>query len=153
LSPNFTVADLTINTAVSNYPFTTAVTQASGLTQKQILGNLCNHAKTVLEPMLTAYGSYIITSGFRQSSGSSQHAKGQATDIQFLDLHGSGVGAKYFARAQNVRDNINFDQFILEWFGRNPWLHISSNPSGHRHNVLTQVSSSSYSPGLKQLRP
>ena len=153
LSPNFTVADLTINCAVTSVAFTSAVTQAQGLTQKQILQNMCYHAKTVLEPLLATYGTFTITSGFRNRSNGSQHNRGQATDIQFLNLHGAGVGSAYFQRAQEYRDAGEYDQFILEWFGRNPWFHVSSNPAGHRKNVLTQTGSSSYAPGLKQLRP
>lgn len=149
LSPNFTVADLTLNTAVSSYSFTSSVTQACGATQKEILQNLCHHAKTALEPMLARYGSFTITSGFRNKTGTSQHNRGQATDIQFLEFHGlSNTGQLYFDRAKDVRDNINFDQLILEWFARNPWLHISSNPAAHRNNVLTQVSPNSYKSGL-----
>ena len=154
LSPNFTLADLTINTAVSHYPFTASPTQASGFTQKVIMKNLCFHAQAILEPMRSRYGVFTITSGFRQGSNGSQHNKGQATDIQFLNFHGaSNTGAQYFARAQDYRDNLDYDQFILEWFANNPWLHISSNDAGHRRQVLTQTSSTGYAPGLKQLRP
>lgn len=153
LSSNFTVADLTINPAVSTWEFTAAVTQASGLTQKQILLNLCFHAKTILEPLRSLVGAFTITSGFRNKSGSSQHNKGQATDIQFLNFHGkSNTGQLYYERAIEVRDSINFDQLILEWFARNPWLHISSNRNGHRHTVLTQTSPNGYTKGLKRLR-
>jgi len=148
LSSNFTVADMTINPAVSNWPFTSSVTQTSGLTQKQILLNLCFFAKTILEPMREAFGSFIITSGFRNKSGSSQHNRGQAADIQFPGF----TGKQYYERAIEIRDTINFDQLILEWFGRNPWIHISANPSGHRHTVLTQTSPNGYSKGLKRLR-
>ncbi len=152
LSANYTVADMCY-AAVSYYEFSGSVTQASGLTQKQILLNMCHHAKTVLEPLRSAYGtSFTITSGFRNKSGGSQHNKGQATDIQFIGFHSApNTGELYYARSQEIRDNQNFDQMILEWFGRNPWIHISSNPATHRNAVLTQVSSSSYSPGLKLL--
>jgi len=151
LSPNFTALSMSW-CAVGRHSFTSSITQAVGLSQKQILLNMCHHAKTVLEPMLAAYGPFTITSGFRNRSGGSQHNKGQATDIQFLDFHGSSnTGNLYFERAKNLRDNVNFDQFILEWFGRNPWFHVSSNPAGHRHSVLTQIASSSYAPGLKLL--
>ncbi len=156
LSANFTVWDM-CNGAVGRHEFTTSVTQASGATQKTILLNMCHHANIVLEPMLAAYGSFTITSGFRQASGGSQHNVGQATDIQFLGLHTypgstkSVVRQAYFDRAKLVRDGINFDQLILEWFGTNPWLHVSSNASNHRGSVLTQVAAvptSSFNSGL-----
>lgn len=152
LSPNFTVLDLCW-CAVGRHSFTADVNQAVGISQKEILLNMCHHAKTVLEPMLAKYGAFTITSGFRNRSGGSQHNKGQASDIQFLNFHSpSNTGDIYYRRAQEIRDDINYDQFILEWFGRNPWLHLSSTPSTHRHSTLTQVSSSSYAPGLKLLR-
>lgn len=147
LSANFTVADMCFG-AVGSYTFTASSVQASGLTQKQILLNMCHHAKTVLEPMLAAYGPFTITSGFRNKSGGSQHNKGQATDIQFPGK----TGTEYYETAQDIRDNINFDQMILEWFGRNPWIHVSSNPGSHRKQVLTQVGRNSYDAGLKLLR-
>ena len=152
LSPMFTVASLTINTSFP-HSFTSSPTQPIGLTQKQILQNMCFLAKTVLEPILAAYGSFLITSGWRPNTNNSQHNKGQAADIQFTAFHSSGMtGTQYFQRAQNVRDTINFDQMILEWFGNNPWIHVSANPAGHRNSVLTQVSQNSYSAGLKLLR-
>lgn len=152
LSPNFTVASLTINTSFP-HSFSSSPNLPSGLTQKQTIQNLCFLAKTVLEPMRSSYGNFLITSGWRSASGASQHNKGQAADCQFTSFHGSGMtGTQYFERAQNIRDTINFDQMILEWFGNNPWIHVSSNSAGHRHQVLTQTGQNSYSPGLKLLR-
>jgi hypothetical protein len=158
ISTNFTIWDM-CNGAVGQHFFLETAIQNSGLTQKDILINMCHHANSVLEPMLAAYGPFTITSGFRNKSDSSQHNKGQATDIQFTNFHiTSGTYTKenkdavrlaYYQRAQNVRDNIDFDQLILEYFGTNPWLHVSSNPANHRDLVLTQTSPSpSFSPGL-----
>lgn len=158
LSDHYTIYDLTMHTAVSRYKFTNTVNQlgSDNLTQKQTMVNLCYHANVILESLLAQYGGdhMVITSGFRSLAGSSQHSKGQATDIQFLSFHGSGqdTGQLYFNRAQEIKAMFNFDQLILEWFGKNPWIHISSNPAGHRHQVLTQVSSNSYQPGLILLK-
>lgn len=154
LSPNFRASDMSY-AAVSYYEFTAAVNQANGDSQKTILGNMCHHAKTILEPLLADGNvpTMNITSAFRNKTGGSQHNRGQATDIQFPSFHGSGsTGQQYFDLAKYIRDNFNFDQMILEWFGRNPWIHISTNPSSHRNIVLTQTSSNSYAPGLKLLR-
>jgi len=154
LSANYTAYDLTIGPAVSTYRFSSAVTQPCGLSQKQILQNLCFHAKTVLEPLRADSNvpPFVITSGWRNKSGGSQHNKGQATDLQFFSFHGTGnTGQQYYDLAQYIRDNFDYDQIILEWFGKNPWIHISTNSSGHRKSVLTQVSSSSYAPGLRRL--
>lgn len=152
LSTNYSVYNLSMHTSVSRYKFTNTVNQngSSSLTQKQTLGNLCYHANTVLEPLFAKYGSdMVVTSGFRSLSGASQHNKGQATDLQFLSLHNqSNTAQLYFNRAQEIKGLFNFDQLILEWFGKNPWLHISSNQSGNRGSVLTQTSPNGYSPGL-----
>jgi len=145
LSANFTVYDLTVGPSVSTYRFSTSFTQPVGLTQKQILRNMCYHVNTVLEPLLSLYGTFSITSGWRNATNNSQHNKGQATDIQY-----PGFSAKnYWDRAQLVKDDVNYDQMILEYGGRNPWFHLSSNNSGHRHSVLTQVAApSTYQTGL-----
>jgi len=154
LSTNFTAAELTIDAAVSNYSFTTSTTQASGFSQEAILENLCYHAVNILAPMISDSNvpSFIVTSAFRNKTGGSQHNKGQATDLQFTSLHGTSTTAQdYYDLAQYIRDNFNYDQLILEWFGRNPWIHISTNSSGNRNNVLTQVGRNSYAPGLRLL--
>jgi hypothetical protein len=151
LSPNFTVANMTTR-AVFKHQFSSNVTQPVGLTQKEILQNMCFHAKTVLEPMLTSYPGFIITSGWRSYSGGSQHNKGQATDLQWPSINGSGSSRNYYDLAQDIRDNTTYDQLILEW-GNNPWIHVSSNISNHRKSVLTQrgAGSSSFVSGLHLL--
>ena len=154
LSPSYYVSDLTTDPIVSTYSFSSSVTQTSGLTQKQILQNLCFLSRTILQPLRDDPNvpTFAITSGFRNKSGGSQHNKGQAVDIQVFSFHGlSSTGRLYYELAQYIRDNFDYDQLILEWFGRNPWIHISTNSTGHRKSVLTQVSSSSYSPGLRLL--
>jgi hypothetical protein len=143
LSTNYTLADLTIKTAVSTYEFGDTVAIV-GLTQKQLLSNLCYHANVVLEAVRAKYGNFLITSCYRQKSGSSQHNKGQASDIQFPGFNAQQI----WDRAQEIKADINCDQMILEYGGRNPWFHISSNKSGHRHMVLTQIAPNSYRPGL-----
>lgn len=143
LSTHFTLADLTIKTAVSTYEFGDTVT-VNGLTQKQIMNNLCFHANTVLELVYSTYGHFLVTSCFRAKTGSSQHNKGQASDIQFPGF----TSQQYWDRAQAIKTDINFDQMILEYGGINPWFHLSSNMHGHRHQVLTQVSPNTYQSGL-----
>ena len=154
LSTNYTVADLTINTAVSTYRFTTATSQNGGYSQEFILENLCYHATELLEPLLAdgSVPTFTITSAYRNKARTSQHAQGQATDIQIMSYHGlSNTGELYFNLAQYIRDNFNFDQLILEWFGRNPWIHISTDSGLNRGNVLTQTGANTYSPGLIRL--
>lgn len=140
LSDNFTVASVTTSPAVSTY----FLNANAGASQKQILLNLCFLAKTILEPVRSLLGPFIITSAFRKKSGSSQHNVGQAVDIQFPGYS----AADYWESAKKIRDNINFDQFILEYGGRNPWFHLSAKPNAHRNNVLTQTAPNTYQNGL-----
>lgn len=143
LSTNFTLWDVTSGPAVSTYKLDDNV----GLTQKEILQNLCFLAEIILEPMLLNYGPFVITSGFRLKSGGSQHNRGQAIDIQFPGF----TGQQYWDLAQDIKNNINFDQFILEYSGINPWVHISVNPILHRHDVKTQTSPNTYEAGLVRI--
>jgi len=126
LSSNFTLDQLTTNTSLSSY---TLKSQA-GLEDYQIACNLRALCENVLEPIVSEYGksSFIITSGFRHGSGKSQHEKGQAVDIQFP----SKSNALVYNIAVWIKDNLNFDQLILEYGGNKPWIHISYNQDGNR---------------------
>jgi zinc D-Ala-D-Ala carboxypeptidase len=86
-----------------------------------------------------------ITSGFRSkelnaaisgSSGSSQHMRGEAFD---LDLDGTMNGVTNAQLFNYIRFNLNFDQLIWE-FGTesNPdWVHVSYDVAGkNRKNVF-----------------
>ena len=143
LSPNFILSQLSTNAAVSHYQ----VTAQHGLTVPNIVCNLQALCENVLEPLATQYGraNMLVTSGFRTGSSTSQHERGQACDVQFPKMS----NAQIFAVAQWVKSNINFDQFILEYLGQKPWLHLSFSRSGNRPNTAsnkfgTAASSGSY---------
>lgn len=141
LSPNFTLADLTTNTALSNYP----LISQHGLTTNEIVCNLRLLCTNVLEPIKAQHSNMFITSGFRHGSSTSQHEKGQAVDIQFAGF----TPQEYWDYAKIVRDSIPYDQMILE-LGRSYWFHLSYK-SGGRHNVLTRLRPGKYVPGLHRL--
>ena len=140
LSPNFTVYDLTVGPAVSSWILTDNV----GLTQKEILQNLCYLANVVLEPMLIHFPDMIITSGFRAKSGTSQHNKGQACDIQIPGFSSQ----QYWDGALWIKQEVQFDQYVLEYGGNNPWYHISTNNVAMRQQVLTFKGTGVYVNGL-----
>jgi len=107
----------------------------NGLSLPQIVTNLQAVAENVVDKLIEKYGtSVIITSGFRQerpnSSGNvSQHARGEAVDIQFSGL----PATQYQPRYEQLLREIPFDQFILEYqTNGNPWMHISYKASGNR---------------------
>lgn len=125
LSPNFTLGALSTRAVISHYQ----VRAQAGLTVPDIVCNLQGLAVNILERLLLQYGPrFILTSGFRHGSGSSQHERGQAVDIQFPSHSNSQV----YDIAVWARDNLPYDQLILEYPGNRPWIHMSFNRAGNR---------------------
>jgi hypothetical protein len=146
LSPNFKLSDVTVGTAISRQ----GVVAQHGLTVAQIVCNLKGMCTNYLEPLAARYGrrNMIITSGFRAGSSKSQHERGMAADVQFLNISDD----EYWVRAKWIKDNVCYDQFILEYLGNRPWLHGSFNRTGNRKQVLTAVTNGNYVSGLKKMR-
>lgn len=143
LSTNFVLGDLSTNAVLSRQ----RVAANAGLTVQDIVCNLQALAENVLEPLAAKYGrnNMLITSGFRMGSGRSQHERGQAVDVQFPKFNNNQM----FAVAQWIRSNIPYDQFILEYGGNRPWLHLSFNRSGNRsasagNKFGTQIAAGNY---------
>lgn len=144
LSPNFTLSQVTTNTLISRYP----LIAQGGLSQKDIVCNLRALCVNILEPLLTTYGSnLVVNSGFRQGTGRSQHYKGQAVDVSFKDAVTSD---QFWTRAKEIKDNINYDQFIFEQ-NISIWYHISYNTEGVRRQVLTKPRGDTYVAGLQRI--
>jgi hypothetical protein len=143
LSPNFTLSDVSTNTAISNYSIIPQV----GLTQHDIVCNLRLLCINILEPIKALYpnNQMIITSSFRHGSGTSQHNKGQAVDVQFTGFSFQ----QYWDAAKNVKDAIGYDAFILE-LGNTYWFHLSYIPNGRRL-VMTRTRPGVYKPGLRRI--
>lgn len=145
LSTNFQLGDVSTRAVLSR----TAVVAQHSLTAKQIVCNLKALCENVLENVIQLYGNngLIITSGFRQGSGPSQHERGQAVDIQFRNI----TKEEYWNRAQHVIKNVPFDQFILEYGGNMPWFHMSFSNTQRRGQVLTRIKPGVYRPGLQRI--
>ena len=106
--------------------------------------NLRALANNILQPVRDTHGVTNITSGYRSpnlnaaigGSTTSQHSNGEAADF-----HCPSIGNR--ALAEWIRDNLDFDQLILEFPGENPWtgwVHCSYKRSGNnRKSVLTAV--------------
>jgi len=143
LSPNFTLGSVSTQTALSRQQ----VRPQAGLRIEDIVCNLQGWAQNVGEPIATTYGraNMLITSGFRPGSGSSQHERGQACDMQFPKM----TNAQIYEIAVWIRDNVAYDQLILEYGGNRPWIHCSFNRAGNRavsasNKFGTRVSAGSY---------
>ena len=110
------------------------------------INNMRVLAEKVFEPLRAWVGGPIkITSFYRStdlclalgSKPSSQHAKGQAMDID--DIYGHKTNAEMF---NYIKENLDFDQMIWE-FGNeeNPdWVHISYvDKENNRNRILKAV--------------
>ena len=96
------------------------------------INNLKKLAESVLQPLRNHYESpVIITSGYRSaelclainSVITSQHAKGQAADLEI-------IGVSNYDVFKWIKHNLDYDQLILEfWKGEDEpnsgWIHIS----------------------------
>ena len=114
------------------------------------LDRLC---RDILEPVREHYGvAFSPSSGYRSpelceaigSSRKSQHAKGQAADFEV-------PGIDNLALAEWIKENLKFDQLILEcYMPGNPnsgWVHCSIADT-LRGETLTYTKGVGYSKGL-----
>jgi len=128
LTPHFTLGRLSSQAVLSKK----AVVAQHGLAYNEIICNLQAWAEEIGEPLVAIYGDIItVTSGFRTGSSTSQHERGQAADIQFLTYTNEQV----YNVAKYIRDNLNYDQLILEYGGNKPWIHSSFKRSGNRSDT------------------
>ena len=143
LSKNFNLAELTKSQTaerkgINNTP------------NSEAIENLKMLADNILQPVRDEFGSFIVSSGYRcpelsiaiGSSKNSQHCKGQAADFEVANIDN-------YLLAQWIRDNLVFDQLILECYtgGNTGWIHCSYVPDG-RKETLTYDRQNGYRKGL-----
>jgi hypothetical protein len=115
------------------------VAPENGTTVQAVCDNLRLLVINCFDPIKAQYPDAFMTCSFRKKgvgSSTSQHPLGMACDIQYS----KASKADYFTRAQWIRDNISYDQFILEYKttgSKLPWHHISFNKAGNRTQVFT----------------
>jgi len=141
LTTNFTLAEMTASQVASR----------NGINNNPTAGQIENLKKlceSILQPIRNHYDApVIISSGFRSpelcirigSSIESQHAKGQAADLQV-------VGVDNKALAKYVKENLDFDQLILEFYKEEEgphsgWVHVSYVGKENRKQSLTATRS------------
>jgi hypothetical protein len=157
LSPRFTVAMLSSSALAVHQ----VIQPQHGLSTTQIVGNLQLVATNCLELIKSKYPDMAVTCGFRAAGykatygakGTSQHELGEACDLQFKS--GNADPSQYFYIAQWIKNNVPFDQLLLEYKSTGsklPWIHISFSQSRLRHQVLTLNNGVTYSQNLTQLR-
>ena len=119
-----------------------------GLSAAQVRDNLSLLAQNILDPIYERYPDLYFTSTQRPvgENKSSQHPFGQAADMKFKS--GSDY-AKQSERAKWIRDNLPYDQLILETFIGNGsyWIHCS-----YRNNPKPLNNSSKWGSGFDNKR-
>ena len=136
LSQHFTLEEMTKSQTGSRK----GVDNTPGQKEIDNLKQLCEH---VLEYIRVRFGKPItVNSGYRGpalnkaigGAKNSQHMSGQAADIEIV-----GVDNKTLFNW--IKDNMEFDQLILEYYKEgipdSGWVHISWNSNGNRKQVLT----------------
>ena len=147
ISKYFTIGMLSTAAVVSHYKIISQL----GLKIPEIACNLKKLSENCLDPIKTKYPNMKVTSAFRTGSGASQHFRGQAADMQFTGIS----KGDYFTVAQWIKDNIIFDQLLLEYKTTGtglPWIHISFNSNGNRQQVLTLMNNKTAGQGLLKLQ-
>ena len=148
LSPHFTLGELTksaqaLRLGIDNAP--------DGQAHK----NLCALCLNILEPVREHFGiPFTPSSGYRSpavneaigSKPTSQHRLGQAADFEV-------PGVSNLKLAEWIRDNLEFDQLILEFHTpgdpNSGWVHCSYRSVGqNRKECKTTQDGKNFSPGL-----
>ena len=137
LTPNFKLSEFERSATAKSRGFDNSITDPA---VKQAIEAL---TVNVLQPIRDHFGKPIrINSGYRGldlnasvgGSKTSQHCKGEAADIEIDGLSNRKL-------AEWIRDNLEYDQLILE--GHTPgipnsgWVHVSFCAHSARHSVLT----------------
>jgi hypothetical protein len=136
LSPHFRLSDLihsdkAVELGIDNTP------------PEGVLSGLILLCEEILEQVLAHYGKpFRPNSGYRspalnkavRGSKTSQHMLGQAVDFEV-------PGVSNYELACWVRDNLTFDQLILENYTQgilsSGWVHVSLKPDQNRMQCLT----------------
>ena len=141
LSKNFTLQEFTksqtaTRLGLDNEPNRTHLSNAKEL------------FKWVVQPVRDHFGPTVINSGYRGpalnravgGSATSQHCLGEAVDIEV-------PGVSNVKLAEWIRDNLKFDQLILEFHTRgipdSGWVHVSyKNYKENRQKTMTALKES-----------
>jgi len=109
----------------------------------EVVENLKALCENVLEKIRINFGKPLsINSGYRGpklnkaigGAKNSQHMTGQAVDIEMVGMDNKILFCW-------IKDNLEFDQLILEYYKPgipdSGWVHVSWNSNGNRKQVLT----------------
>ena len=131
LTPRFKLKDLTIDALYKNFIPDEGWKKH---TAAELICNLKALATHILEPLCTQYPGFRINSAFRPEAGESQHAYGEAVDLQWP---GKNIDELYLI-AKWMKETLPFDQLIFE-YGVSAWIHVSfrrPENGGNRSNTV-----------------
>ena len=165
LSQNFTVQQLTefpfhargngINTYWVTDPWKIGERGSNGLTPWQLVANARLLAVNVLDRIKNHFPDFAVNSTIRpvQNNPTSQHCKFQACDFRRTQ----GGPSSLHETAIWCRDNVPFDQLLLEYAGGGGWVHISyANPprvpASRKVGTIDLINNRSYWGQLVKLR-
>lgn len=135
ISRNFSLLELTKSSTATRLGIDNTPSQ-------EVIDNLEFLALRILQHVRDHYGRAVtINSGFRcldlnrklGSGDRSQHVTGNAADMEIS-------GVDNYELACWIRDNLEFDQLILEFYTGEPssgWVHVSLKPLNNRMECLT----------------
>ena len=148
LSPHFTLGEMTRSETAERKGIDNTPPQ-------EIIPKLKRLCEEILEPVREHYGvPFRPNSGYRcvelnrEIGGSprSQHCQGEAVDIEI-------AGLSNFDLASWIRDNLVFDQLILECYHQgvpnSGWVHVSLKPEdADNRNLAMTYTNRTYVDGL-----
>jgi zinc D-Ala-D-Ala carboxypeptidase len=145
LSPNFTLEEMVKSQTAERR----GIPNVPELHHIEAMEALCGN---ILQPIRDEFGPFIVSSGFRSaelclaigSTINSQHAKGEAADFEVGGIDNADL-------AMWIRDNLPFDQLILECYtgGNSGWVHCSyCSYQDNRGELLTFDRVNGYRKGL-----
>lgn len=136
LSENFTLAEAVKSQAAARKGLDNTPPPAAIERMKAV-------AREILEPVRAHFGRPVIVNSFYRSPAvnaavgskpGSQHEKGEAVDFEIPGVDNAAVAAW-------IRDNLTFDQVILEFYTpgepSSGWVHCSYKDAGCRAECLT----------------
>ena len=139
LSKNFTLEELCYSATANKLKINNLTTDNNIVSKLKLL------AEHILQPVRDHYGKpVVINSGYRCPSlnkavggaSTSQHLKGEAADLEIM-------GLSNYELALWIKDNLDFDQLILEFCDNlkndinSGWVHCSFKAIGNRKQCLT----------------
>ena len=135
LSPNFSLAEFTKSQTAERKGLDNTPSEEHLVAAQSLF-------LMVVQKVRDHFGPTVINSGYRGpelneavgGSSKSQHCKGEAVDIEVPGVPNATV-------AEWIRDNLEFDQLILEFYTPgipdSGWVHVSYKHGEHRKSVLT----------------